>query len=84
MENTSPAKSLNVPASMQARVRGDPDELKLVEKRVPHPGAAEVLLRIDAVAPAFLSARDFGRSGAKENTGLALVIQAPGLKKSPH
>ena len=50
MMNQSPAKTLTVPATMQAWVLGNPDELKLVEKPVPQPGAAEVLVRIDAIA----------------------------------
>lgn len=50
MANASLAKSLTVPASMQAWVLGNPDELKLVDKPVPQPGAAEVLVRIDAIA----------------------------------
>ena len=50
MTNASPAKSLTVPASMKAWVLGNPDELKLVDKPVPQPGAAEVLVRIDAIA----------------------------------
>jgi len=35
---------------MKAWVLGDPDELTLVDKPVPRPGPAEVLIRIDAVA----------------------------------
>ena len=50
MATASPAKSLTVPASMKAWVLGNPDELKLVDKPVPQPGAAEVLVRIDAIA----------------------------------
>jgi L-iditol 2-dehydrogenase len=50
MANASLAKSLTVPASMKAWVLGNPDELKLVDKPVPQPGAAEVLVRIDAIA----------------------------------
>ena len=50
MANASPAKTLTVPASMKAWVLGNPDELKLVDKPVPQPGAAEVLVRIDAIA----------------------------------
>jgi L-iditol 2-dehydrogenase len=50
MENTSPAKSMRVPETMQAWVLGNPDELKLVEKPVPQPGAVEVLVRVDAIA----------------------------------
>ncbi len=44
------AKSLTVPASMKAWVLGNPDELTLVDKPVPQPAAAEVLVRIDAIA----------------------------------
>jgi L-iditol 2-dehydrogenase len=39
-----------VPDQMKAWVLGDPDQLLLREKRVPVPGHAEVLVRIDAVA----------------------------------
>jgi L-iditol 2-dehydrogenase len=40
----------SVPDRMKAWVLGGPDELYLVEKPVPQPAAAEVLVRIDAVA----------------------------------
>ena len=50
MTTASLTKSLTVPASMKAWVLGNPDELKLVDKPVPQPGAAEVLVRIDAIA----------------------------------
>src|SRR3954464_2112372 len=39
-----------VPDTMKAWVLGDPGELKLVDKPVPVPKKAEVLVRIDAVA----------------------------------
>jgi len=39
-----------IPATMKAWVLGDPDQLKLVDKPVPAPRRAEVLVRIDAVA----------------------------------
>lgn len=39
-----------VPETMRAWVLGRPNELKLVEKPVPQPGAAEVLVRIGATA----------------------------------
>jgi L-iditol 2-dehydrogenase len=42
--------SLPVPETMKAWVLGDPDELKLVEKPVPVPKKAEVLVRVDAIA----------------------------------
>ena len=39
-----------VPETMRAWVLGDPGQLTLVDKKVPVPGRAEVLVRIDAVA----------------------------------
>ena len=39
-----------VPKTMKAWVLGDPEELALVEKPVPEPGPAEVLVRVDAIA----------------------------------
>ncbi|QPM90494.1 zinc-dependent alcohol dehydrogenase [Pseudooceanicola algae] len=39
-----------VPSHMRAWVLGDPKELKMIEKPVPTPGRAEVLVRVDAVA----------------------------------
>ncbi|WP_426527765.1 zinc-dependent alcohol dehydrogenase [Bradyrhizobium sp. McL0615] len=45
---TSPA--LPIPERMKAWVLGDPDQLLLLEKPVPIPSRAEVLIRIDAVA----------------------------------
>ncbi|WP_431285756.1 zinc-dependent alcohol dehydrogenase [Humitalea sp. 24SJ18S-53] len=42
--------TFDVPKMMRAWVLGAPDELTLVEKPVPVPGRAEVLVRIDAVA----------------------------------
>jgi L-iditol 2-dehydrogenase len=39
-----------VPDRMKAWVLGGPDEISLVEKPVPQPAAAEVLVRVDAVA----------------------------------
>jgi L-iditol 2-dehydrogenase len=45
-----PSNAFAIPASMKAWVLGGPDELKLVEKPVPEPKAAEVLVRIDAIA----------------------------------
>jgi L-iditol 2-dehydrogenase len=41
---------LPIPATMKAWVLGDPDQLRLVDKPVPVPRRAEVLVRIDAVA----------------------------------
>src|SRR5919205_1478658 len=39
-----------IPKTMQAWVLGGPEKLALVEKPVPEPGRAEVLVRIDAIA----------------------------------
>lgn len=44
------SKDYVVPEEMSAWVLGDPDELKLITKKVPLPGRAEALVRIDAVA----------------------------------
>lgn len=44
------ADVLTVPQKMRAWVLGDPGELALIERPVPQPGSAEVLVRIDAVA----------------------------------
>ncbi len=43
-------KSLSIPKMMKAWVLDGPGQLRLVEKPVPEPGPAEVLVRIDAVA----------------------------------
>ena len=45
-----PASQVRIPETMKAWVLGDPHQLSLVDKRVPRPGPAEVLVRIDAVA----------------------------------
>jgi L-iditol 2-dehydrogenase len=39
-----------VPKTMKAWVLGNPEELALIEKPVPEPGPAEVLVRVDAIA----------------------------------
>ena len=39
-----------IPATMKAWVLGNPEELTFVEKPVPQPGPAEVLVRVDAIA----------------------------------
>src|SRR6185312_2976106 len=39
-----------VPSTMKAWVLGGPEELSPVEKPVPEPGPAEVLVRVDAIA----------------------------------
>jgi L-iditol 2-dehydrogenase len=44
------ANEYPIPKTMKAWVLGDPEELILVEKPVPEPGPAEVLVRVDAIA----------------------------------
>src|SRR5437763_7494707 len=39
-----------IPERMRAWMLGGPEELSLIEKPVPEPGRAEVLVRIDAIA----------------------------------
>src|SRR5262249_4640115 len=46
----SRTNAFEIPKTMKAWVLGGPDELSLVEKPVPEPGRAEVLVRIDAIA----------------------------------
>jgi L-iditol 2-dehydrogenase len=43
-------KDLSIPPTMKAWVLDGPEQLRLLEKAVPQPGPAEVLVRIDAVA----------------------------------
>ncbi|MBU2261406.1 MAG: zinc-binding dehydrogenase [Proteobacteria bacterium] len=50
MTEKAQTKDISVPKTMKAWVLGDPEELRLVEKPVPEPGPAEVLLHVDAVA----------------------------------
>jgi L-iditol 2-dehydrogenase len=49
-ESKPASNAFALPESMRAWVLGGPDELMLVEKPVPEPKAAEVLVRIDAIA----------------------------------
>src|SRR6185369_9676788 len=49
-EATSHSNEHPIPDRMKAWVLGGPEELSLVEKPVPEPGTAEVLVRIDAIA----------------------------------
>ena len=50
MNTATRSNDLSIPATMKAWVLDDPEKLRLVEKPVPAPGPAEVLVRIDAVA----------------------------------
>jgi 2-desacetyl-2-hydroxyethyl bacteriochlorophyllide A dehydrogenase len=49
-EGVKLSPKMPVPETMRAWVLGDPGELKLVDKPVPAPKRAEVLVRVDAVA----------------------------------
>ncbi|MDP7601299.1 MAG: alcohol dehydrogenase catalytic domain-containing protein, partial [Rhodospirillales bacterium] len=40
----------NIPETMKAWVLGDPHEMKMIEKPVPEPGPAEVLVKVGAIA----------------------------------
>ena len=48
--NHDRANEYPIPTTMKAWVLGNPEELALVEKPVPEPGPAEVLVRVDAIA----------------------------------
>jgi L-iditol 2-dehydrogenase len=50
MKPSDQKKDLSIPTTMKAWVLDGPEQLRLVEKPVPQPGPAEVLVRIDAVA----------------------------------
>ncbi len=50
MKATTGKKDFPIPTTMRAWVLDDPERLRLVEKPVPKPGPAEVLVRIDAVS----------------------------------
>lgn len=50
MSGVTISNSMPIPETMKAWVIGDPDELVQVDKPVPMPSRAEILVRIDAVA----------------------------------
>jgi L-iditol 2-dehydrogenase len=50
MNTTAQKKDISISKTMKAWVLDGPEQLRLVEKPVPEPGSAEVLVRIDAVA----------------------------------
>jgi L-iditol 2-dehydrogenase len=50
MKGSVQKKDLLIPKTMKAWVLDGPEQLRLMEKPVPEPGPAEVLVRIDAVA----------------------------------
>jgi L-iditol 2-dehydrogenase len=50
MKTTVRERDFSIPQIMRAWVLDDPGRLRLVDKSVPEPGPAEVLVRIDAVA----------------------------------
>jgi L-iditol 2-dehydrogenase len=50
MEASVKKKDLSIPTMMKAWVLDGPEQLRLIEKPIPAPGPAEVLVRIDAVS----------------------------------
>jgi L-iditol 2-dehydrogenase len=50
MKTLEKTSVFSIPKTMKAWVLDDPEQLRLVEKPVPEPGPAEVLIRIDAVS----------------------------------
>lgn len=50
MKSSGMKKDVSIPKTMKAWVLDGPEQLRLVEKPVPEPGPAEVLVRIGAVA----------------------------------
>src|SRR3989304_5828149 len=50
MKPSDRKKDLSIPKAMKAWVLDGPEQLRLVDKPVPEPGPAEVLVRVDAVA----------------------------------
>jgi L-iditol 2-dehydrogenase len=50
MKPSDRKKDFSIPKAMKAWVLDGPEQLRLVEKPVPEPGPAEVLVRVDAVA----------------------------------
>jgi len=44
------SQEFNIPNSMKAWVLGNPEEVMMVDKKIPIPGKAEALVRIDAIA----------------------------------
>jgi L-iditol 2-dehydrogenase len=50
MTTAARTRDFAIPRTMKAWVLDDPEQLRLAEKPVPEPGAAEVLVRVDAVA----------------------------------
>ena len=47
---TTGKNEYEIPETMKAWVLGNPDELSMIDKPVPEPGKAEVLVRIDAIS----------------------------------
>jgi len=50
MSDDTMANEYDIPETMKAWVLGDPHEMKLIEKPVPAPGPAEVLVKVGAIA----------------------------------
>ena len=49
MTDDTPTNEYDIPETMKAWILDDPYEMKLIEKLVPEPGPAEVLVKIGAI-----------------------------------
>ena len=72
----SRATGFVIPETMKAWVLGDPDELLFIEKPVPRPGRAEVLVRIDAIAVCALGPVQDVDMGAVDAGGVTLATDS--------
>lgn len=50
MSNNAATNDYDIPKTMKAWVLGDPHEMRMIEKPVPEPGPAEVLVKVGAIA----------------------------------
>jgi|GraSoiStandDraft_37_1057305.scaffolds.fasta_scaffold417693_1 hypothetical protein len=67
-----------IPHRMKAWVLGGPEELALIEKPVPQPGPAEVLVRVDAIAVCATDSRKrlLARSALPHAAGRTAPVRA--------
>src|SRR5438105_12327582 len=67
-----------IPEMMKAWVLGGPEELALIEKPVPQPGPAEVLVRVDAIAVCATDSRKrlLARSALPHAAGRTAPVRA--------
>src|SRR5438874_11850050 len=76
----TPARSNEypIPHRMKAWVLGGPEDLSLIEKPVPEPGPAEVLVRVDAIAVCATDSRKrlLARSALPHAAGRTAPVRA--------